>query len=140
MTRVYFTWEKRPAGAVATSLRALVQGAVDRLLNTPTEVHILVTGDARIQELNQAYRKIDQATDVLSFADGSVLPTGETLLGQIVVSLETARRQAAEIGHSEARELHELILHGVLHLLGYDHATDGGEMDALETDMRGDLI
>ena len=140
MTRVLFIWEKRPATAVAGSKRDLVRRTVEPLLASPAEVHILMTDDARIRELNQRYRTIDEPTDVLSFADGSTLPTGMTLLGQIVVSLDTARRQAAEMGHSEARELHELVLHGVLHLLGHDHTTDDGEMDALENELRGELI
>lgn len=140
MTRVQFIWQKRPAAAVADSLRNLVRRTVEPVLGPATEVHILLTDDARIRELNLRYRTLDQATDVLSFADGSTLPTGMTLLGQIIISLETARRQAEELGHSETRELHELVLHGVLHLLGHDHATDDGEMDALENGLRGELI
>lgn len=140
MTRVLFTWEKRPATAVAVSLRNLVRRIVEPLLASPAEVHILFTGDTRIRQLNLTYRKLDKPTDVLSFPDGSTLPTGVMLLGQIVVSLETARRQAEELGHPEARELHELVLHGVLHLLGHDHTTDDGEMDAIENELRGELI
>jgi len=140
VTRVYFNWEKRPAIAVAASLREMIRRTLDRLHPVPAEIHILITGDTRIRELNQRYRQIDTATDVLSFPDGSLLPTGLTLLGEIVVSLETARRQAAELNHSESRELHELVLHGVLHLLGHDHTTDSGEMDALEIELRGELV
>jgi len=101
-----------------------------------------VTGDEAIRELNRDYLGKDRATDVLSFPDGDLLPTGRTLLGEIVVSLDTARRQAAEAGHSELRELAELVLHGTLHLLGYDHADDRdrGEMNRLELDLREELL
>jgi len=61
-------------------------------------------------------------------------------LGQIVVSLDAARRQAEEAGHSEMRELEELVLHGVLHLLGYDHSSDQGEMNRIELKLRGELL
>jgi probable rRNA maturation factor len=118
MTRVCFTWERRPGSAAAHALRAVAGGVVDRLLARPAEVHVLVTDDIRIRDLNRRYRKVDSATDVLSFPDGTVLPDGVALLGQIVISLETARRQAAELGHGELRELQELVLHGVLHLRG----------------------
>jgi probable rRNA maturation factor len=101
---------------------------------------VLVTGDERIRELNRDYRDTDRSTDVLSFPDGDVLPSGRRLLGQIVVSLDTARRQAGEAGHGELRELAELVLHGTLHLLGYDHSSDQGEMNRLELRLRGELL
>jgi probable rRNA maturation factor len=62
------------------------------------------------------------------------------LLGQVVVSLDAARRQAEELGHSELRELEELLLHGTLHLLGHDHERDQGAMDALELSLRRELL
>ena len=70
----------------------------------------------------------------------SALPEGHRLLGQIVVSLDTARRQAAELGHDERRELEELVLHGALHLMGYDHAMDDGEMNRLELELREAIL
>ena len=104
------------------------------------EVHVLVTDDAAIRRLNRDYLEADRATDVLSFPDGDRLPSGEVLFGQIVISLEAARRQAAQLGHGELRELEELILHGTLHLLGHDHAGDNGEMDELELRLRRELL
>lgn len=104
------------------------------------EVHVLVTGDETVQTLNRSYRKKDRPTDVLSFPDGSTLPSGRILLGEIVVSLDAVRRQAAELGHDELRELEELVLHGTLHLLGHDHDVDGGEMDTLELQLRAELL
>lgn len=94
------------------------------------EVSVVLTDDAYIRQLNNEYRGKDQATDVLSFAlnegeepaiiDGSE----EDLLGDIIISLETAMRQAEEFGHSVERELAYLTVHGMMHLLGYDHMTD----------------
>jgi probable rRNA maturation factor len=121
-------------------MRRVVVEAVRRAHGPPAEVHVLVTGDDELQRLNLAYRKLDRATDVLSFPDGDRLPDGRTLLGEVVISLDTARRQAAQLGHSELRELEELVLHGTLHLLGHDHEQDGGEMEALELRLREELL
>jgi probable rRNA maturation factor len=104
------------------------------------EVHVLLTDDDEMRRLNRQYREQDRTTDVLSFPDGSPLPSGGVLLGQIVVSLDAARRQAAELGHDVVRELEELMLHGTLHLLGHDHEHDDGEMDAFEMRLREELL
>ena len=100
----------------------------------------MIADDATVRTLNARFRATDRPTDVLSFPDGGLLPDGVPLLGEIVVSLDTARRQAAALGHDEVRELEELVLHGLLHLLGHDHETDGGEMDAMELELRRDLL
>jgi probable rRNA maturation factor len=99
-----------------------------------------VTGDDEVRELNRRYRQVDEATDVLSFVDGDELPTGRRLLGQIVISLDAARRQARDLGHPELDELEELVLHGTIHLLGYDHAGDDGEMNRLELALRDEVL
>jgi len=137
--QVQFRWERRPSGPAARTLRNLVIEVLERLGSPPSEVHILVTDDRRIQELNLQYRHIDDSTDVLSFPDGTELPEGRVLLGQLVISRDTARIQAEQAGHSEIMELRELALHGVLHLLGYDHSEDQGEMDQLELKLRRDV-
>lgn len=98
----------------------------------PCEVSVLVTNDARIQELNRQYRRIDKPTDVLSFAleeDSSVvLPPGfPRMLGDVIVSLETVSRQAQEHHGTPPKECAWALCHGVLHLLGYDHETDEQE-------------
>jgi probable rRNA maturation factor len=92
------------------------------------EVSLVLVDDKKIQELNRDYRGIDRPTDVLSFPlreavedEGPKVSVDEWLLGDIVVSMETALRQAEEYGHSLERELGFLIVHGCLHLLGYDH-------------------
>lgn len=99
-----------------------------------------MTDDETIQALNRSWRDVDAPTDVLSFPDGDRLPSGMVLLGEIVVSLDTARRQAADQGHDELRELEELVLHGTLHLLGHDHERDEGQMDAVELRLRAELL
>ncbi len=94
------------------------------------ELSLLFTDDGVIQSLNRQYRGIDEVTDVLSFPqfdptrNDFVLPTvGARLLGDVVISMPQASRQAAEFGHSVAREIGYLTIHGTLHLLGYDHET-----------------
>jgi probable rRNA maturation factor len=114
--------------------------AVRRSHGPEAEVYVVVTGDDELQRLNRDYRKLDRPTDVLSFPDGDLLPEGERLLGEIVISLDAARRQAGELGHSELRELEELVLHGTLHLLGHDHEQDDGEMEDLELRLREELL
>lgn len=91
------------------------------------EVSIAFVGDAAMRRLNRQYRGRDQTTDVLTFP-------GER--PDIVISLDQARRQAVAEKHSLATEVRYLLLHGVLHALGYDHETDDGEMNALELRVR----
>ena len=101
---------------------------------------IAFVSDARIRELNRSFRGIDKATDVLSFpdsADGT--QAGPQNLGDIAVSVETAEAQAAENGLTFDQEISQLILHGLLHLCGYDHETDNGEMNRLEVRLRRKL-
>lgn len=114
--------------------------AADRLDIVDGELHILITGDTEIAELNRQYRNVDGPTDVLSFPDGDRLPDGSLLLGELMISLDTARRQAESLGHDELRELQELSLHGLLHLVGHDHDSDDGEMDELELELRRELL
>ena len=91
------------------------------------EVSLMFTDDETIHEMNREYRGIDRPTDVLSFAleegEEEEIYGGpeENLLGDIIISVETAIRQAEEYGHSVEREMAFLALHGMLHLLGYDH-------------------
>jgi probable rRNA maturation factor len=125
---------------VAEALRGVISGCLERLGTADAEVHVVLTGDQTIRELNRQYRKIDRATDVLSFPDGDELPSGRRLLGEIVISVDAARRQGAELEHGELRELCELSLHGTLHLLGYDHERDQGEMSETELNLRRELL
>jgi probable rRNA maturation factor len=95
------------------------------------EVSVLFCGDGAIRTLNRRYRRVDAPTDVLAFP-----AEGRALLGDIVISVPYASRQARRRGEPAAREIDRLLLHGLLHLSGYDHETDGGEMDALEKKIR----
>lgn len=89
------------------------------------ELSILLTDDAHIQALNRDYRSKDRPTDVLAFAmhEGELGEVGRGLLGDVIVSVETARRQAARAKHDVLAEVTMLLAHGVLHLLGWDHET-----------------
>lgn len=87
------------------------------------DLSIVLTGDKEIRELNRSYRNLDSATDVLSFPSGELDPdSGELYLGDIVLSYQRAAHQATTEGHSIQDELSLLVVHGVLHLLGYDHS------------------
>jgi probable rRNA maturation factor len=96
--------------------------------------HLRLAGDRALRELNRRFRGKDKATDVLCLP-GEPTPEGKHL-GDVVISVATARRQAREAGHPAARELRILALHGVLHCLGHDHETDQGEMARLEGRLR----
>ncbi|WP_066636530.1 rRNA maturation RNase YbeY [Desulfolucanica intricata] len=112
-------------------LEQLLENAVEAALSVGGysgrgEVSIALVDDRYIHELNRDYRGVDRPTDVLSFAlnEGEPMETAgdlEEMLGDVIISLETARRQAEEYGHSFNREVAFLTVHGVLHLLGYDH-------------------
>jgi probable rRNA maturation factor len=102
------------------------------------EVTLVIAHDDLLQQLNRDYRGIDEPTDVLSFAardeaEGQDVfisaPEAQNYLGDVVISFPTAERQAAAVGHSVADELCLLTVHGVLHLLGYDHASPEEETD-----------
>jgi probable rRNA maturation factor len=97
------------------------------------EVSVLLAGDAAVRELNRQYRGKDKATDVLSFP---AVETARGVAGDLVVSLETAARQAGERGHALEMEIKILLLHGLLHLAGYDHEKDDGEMERKELRLR----
>lgn len=129
------------------------------------DFNVCFVDDERIEGLNGRYRHKAKPTDVLSFAwKGAAAPAGARLdggrdrrhsqsgksrplesryrkefagfLGDVVISAETARRNARRAGHSTAQEIRWLILHGVLHLLGYDHESDAGEMRGIESSLR----
>ena len=99
------------------------------------EVGVALVSNARVRALNRKYRRRDYTTDVLSFPNPeSLIP--HPYLGDIVIATGVARRQARKAGHSELTELRVLALHGLLHLLGYDHERDRGAMAKLERTLR----
>ena len=102
----------------------------------------LIAGDAELRRLNREFRKRDYPTDVLSFPAGSPPAVGQAgglSYGEIAISFDAARRQAAEYGHGVEDEIRILILHGLLHLIGMDHETDGGRMSRAERKWRARL-
>jgi probable rRNA maturation factor len=106
------------------------------------ELSIAFVSDRKIKELNKIFRNKNQATDVLSFPyepDQYDYLETENFLGDIVISLETAQCQAKENSLPFETEIKQLILHGILHLCGYDHETDAGEMNELELKLRSKL-
>jgi len=113
------------AGVVRRDLRLRIE-AMMRARNLDTEeVSFLLTDDKQIHKLNREYRGFDKPTDVLAFAlsEGEPMPGSEGLLGDVIVSVETARRQARAAKRPLVDELSMLLAHGLLHLLGYDHRT-----------------
>ncbi len=108
------------------------------------DFNVCFVDDRAIRRLNAAYRRKPHPTDVLSFPwaaegdgkNGARRGEFKDFLGDVVISTETARRNARTEGHSAENEIRWLILHGVLHLLGYDHAVDNGEMTELEQSLR----
>lgn len=102
---------------------------IEHLKNT--SFNLILVDDSYIHELNKTYRKIDRVTDVITFAleddDKCLLPKGKRVLGDIYISIDTAERQAKEYGHGLDRELCFLAVHGVYHLLGYDHMNEKDE-------------
>ena len=103
---------------------------IDRLERRIGEVSIAFVDDEAMTGLNRKFRRKNKTTDVLTFAGD------DTFLGDIVISIDQARRQSVDEKHSLATEVRYLILHGILHALGYDHETDQGEMNSLELEVR----
>ena len=118
----------------AESLVAAVGEAKDR------EFSVAFVSDRRMKELNNFFRSKDATTDVLSFPhEPEEFDPNSNNLGDIVISAEQASKQGGENGLSLDDEIRQLILHGLLHLCGYDHETDNGEMNARELELREQL-
>lgn len=112
--------------------RGFLNRALVALRQRGGEISIVFCGDGLMRRLNREYRGKDGTTDVLSFPAG----TRNGFLGDLVVSVPEARRQARRDKISFDGVMRKLLLHGLLHLLGYDHEVDNGEMDALEARLR----
>jgi len=119
----------------AARLRRVLTGAAAGL-GVEGEVALVLGGDRLLHRLNRQYRKKDKPTDVLSFpGDGA-----EGALGDIVISIDTAARNARGLGRTLPQELVVLALHGFLHVLGHDHEADDGTMDRIERRLRKRLL
>jgi len=111
-------------------------------MRLPGAVSVLLTSDDEIRRLNRLFRHKDKATDVLSFPALSFSATEaakKPIAGDLAISVDTAARQAEEFGYPLATELQILLLHGLLHLAGYDHETDAGAMARKEEQLRRKL-
>ena len=118
-------------GGVSPSAMQRFARKAQKFARVRGEVAVLITSRRKVQALNRRFRRKDKPTDVLSFP----LATG----GDIAVCAEIARRNAARLGHPLSDEIKILVLHGMLHLAGYDHETDSGEMAAVEARLRSRL-
>ena len=122
--------EEGAKGSSAKGLGRWLAGIAPR--SARGTVSIAILPDARVRALNRKFRGKDRATDVLSFPSHGE----DGHLGEIVISRGIARKQAKNLGHSLAVEFRVLALHGLLHLLGYDHEVDDGDMARAETRLR----
>ena len=120
-----------PISGISEAALASFARRAQKLARVSGEVSILIAGNRRIQELNRRFRKKNKPTDVLSFPRS---PGGD-----IAISAPIAAQNAARYGHMPAEEIKVLILHGMLHLAGYDHETDNGKMAAREAALRKQL-
>jgi probable rRNA maturation factor len=124
------------AGLSRSGLTRFLNGA-RRAVGLEGTVDVLLANDKRLRGLNREFRGKDTATDVLSFPAVEVVAAEH--VGDVAISLETAARQAKEHGHSLRDEVRVLLLHGLLHLQGMDHESDGGEMAEREAELRARL-
>jgi probable rRNA maturation factor len=123
-------FETEVEGVSAAQIQRFARRA-QKLAKISGEVDVLISGNRRLRELNRRFRRKDKPTDVLSFPR----PTG----GDIAISADIARENAGRYGHGTAEELKVLVLHGMLHLAGYDHESDNGRMARAETRLRAQL-
>jgi probable rRNA maturation factor len=126
---------------------AIFLGRAQAAVRLSGHASVLLTTDSAIRRLNRQFRGLDKPTDVLSFPAADLLQDqkkdrkkkGEKIAGDLAISVPTARRQAVEQGHSLSIEIKVLILHGLLHLGGYDHESDSGQMARRERRLRAQL-
>ncbi|BDU78429.1 rRNA maturation RNase YbeY [Mesoterricola sediminis] len=134
-------WSSRSKlrGPGEKSLGDLVSRLRDRLAPTAEGVSISYVDDRVMRKYNREHRQINQTTDVLSFPANPEKGAFQHL-GDLVISLPTAEKMAKKLGVSRRREVETLIIHGFLHLCGYDHEQDGGEMLALQAELERTLL
>lgn len=123
---IYYRNDVRRSGVNARALIGTAQRLLSALGEKESALSLSLVDDDAIRSLNHRYRGKDKATDVLSFPLDAASPgPPERLLGDVVISVETARRQAADYDAPLQRELYRLLIHGLLHLLGHDHLRAG---------------
>jgi probable rRNA maturation factor len=133
-------FRRAPAGLRRRVIESFAR-KLERELTRGRAFDCLITGDRELRRLNREFRGKDEATDVLSFAamGADVLSTETAALGDIAISLARAREQGRRFGHTTEDEIRILMLHGVLHLTGMDHESDGGRMARAEKRWRARL-
>jgi probable rRNA maturation factor len=119
----------RGFGAHRARVQRLARAVLSLACDPPVELSVALVGDEEMRELNASYRSKDRTTDVLAFSqrEGEYALPDTPLLGDVVISIPVATRQAGERGTPVERELAELLVHGILHLLGYDHERSPAE-------------
>ena len=138
--QIDFIWESSRGQPPFLRMKDFLGDLLNCLGLDGIELAVLVVDDDRMKALNRDYRQRNGTTDVLSFP--TAMPQNGQIprhLGDIVISCRQAEHQAAALGHSIEAEMRFLCLHGVLHLLGYDHETDNGEMMRLQTELKTKL-
>jgi probable rRNA maturation factor len=125
---------RKPVAGLSDTALAKFVARASRVSKLEGAVNVLVTGSSELRSLNRRFRGKDQPTDVLSFPPGPCFVNG--LAGDIAISADIAKQNARRLGHTAAQEIKILALHGVLHLVGYDHETDQGTMAVKETQLR----
>lgn len=128
-------FKKKVAGLSSESLNRFVLRA-RKAAQIKGTIDVLVTGSGEMRALNQRFRGKDKPTDVLSFPSESSLNSRPAFAGEIAISAEIALDNARRLGHSGALEVKVLVLHGILHLAGFDHERDNGEMASKEAYLR----
>jgi probable rRNA maturation factor len=120
------------------SLRRKAQAVLDALDSPEAELSVVLVDDAFIAELNRQYLQREGPTNVIAFPmqEGRFSEVSPQLLGDVVVSVDTARREAADAGIDFETRLDELLVHGILHLFGYDHETDAAQARIMESRSR----
>jgi probable rRNA maturation factor len=129
---------KRVVGASEGALNSFITKA-KRAVGLRGSVSVLLTNNRELRALNRQFRGKDKPTDVLSFPTEVLGASARRFVGDVAISVEIAAQNAKRLGHSTAAEVRTLILHGLLHLAGYDHEADHGEMARTEENLRKKL-
>ncbi len=132
---VHYRNEVRGSGVDARALKATMRTLLKAVGEEDAGISVTLVNDDAIREINREHRGKDKPTDVLSFPLEPEPFSQERLLGDIVISIDTARRQAADYDATVQRELYRLLIHGLLHVLGHDHM-EPGERDVMEREER----
>jgi len=131
-------FRKRVAGLSPSTLERFILRAKS-LVHLRATVNVLITSSAELRTLNRRFRGADRATDVLSFPAPVIEGAHLSTAGDLAISADIARKNAARFGHSVAEEIKILALHGILHLAGFDHERDNGQMARKEQHLRQQL-